>query len=238
MLSASRVQRLARAAQLRDRQRAALPVPPAARSARQHRRGDPEHAASRLVLPLARGRLPDQGAQARLHADADPSATARATRRCSADWRSPARERQWSRSTPTAPAAAIRARAAGPRCCRPAGARRRSPAPRVRTTNNRMELQAVIEALQALKRPAAGAAVHRFAVRAPRHPRVAAAMEGARLEDRGQQAGQEPGPVAAARSGCRASTGSSGIGCRATPACRATSAAMRLPMPRSMRCLR
>ena len=52
------------------------------------------------------------------------------------------------------------------------------------TTNNRMELTAVIRALEALKRPVAGAHLHRLAVRAPRHHRVAAQLEGARLAHR------------------------------------------------------
>jgi hypothetical protein len=38
----------------------------------------PEHVAARLVLSLARGSLPDQGAQAPLHPHADPPALARA----------------------------------------------------------------------------------------------------------------------------------------------------------------
>jgi ribonuclease HI len=60
------------------------------------------------------------------------------------------------------------------------------------TTNNRMELRAVIEALQALRRP--------LAVRLYTDSQYVrrGILEWLRLEDRRAQAGQEPGPVAAA----------------------------------------
>ena len=45
------------------------------------------------------------------------------------------------------------------------------------TTNNRMELTAVIRALDALKRPSTRAALHRFAVRAEGHLRVDHTLE-------------------------------------------------------------
>jgi hypothetical protein len=69
--------RLVAIAQLRDRQRAAIPVPPAAHAARAAGDGDIEHAPPRLVLSLAVGRVRDQGAQTRVHAHADPAAPAR-----------------------------------------------------------------------------------------------------------------------------------------------------------------
>ncbi len=78
--------------------------------------------------------------------------------------------------------AAIRARAAGARCCivRRA-ARRSSGAASWPTTNNRMELMAAIQALEALKQALPGRAAHRQPVRAERHHRVDPRLEGARL---------------------------------------------------------
>ena len=52
-----------------------------------------------------------------------------------------------------APARAIRARAAGVRCCAGAAGSASFPASSRETTNNRMELRAAIGALEALKRP-------------------------------------------------------------------------------------
>jgi ribonuclease HI len=54
------------------------------------------------------------------------------------------------------------------------------------TTNNRMELMAVIQALNALKRPASGGA-YRQPVCAEGHQRVDPRLEGARLEDLGKE---------------------------------------------------
>ncbi len=54
------------------------------------------------------------------------------------------------------------------------------------TTNNRMELMAVIQALAALKRPCDGHAVRRQPVRAQGHHRVAAGLEGQGLAHREQ----------------------------------------------------
>jgi hypothetical protein len=51
------------------------------------------------------------------------------------------------------------------------------------TTNNRMELTAVIEALNALRGPERGRVVHRQRVRPQRHYRVDPQLEEARLED-------------------------------------------------------
>ena len=68
------------------------------------------------------------------------------------------------------------------------------------TTNNRMELMAAIQALEALKRPVKVAPSHRQPIRAGRHHRVDSRLEGARLADRRQEAGQERGSVEAAGS--------------------------------------
>ena len=63
------------------------------------------------------------------------------------------RRRARRSSTPTAPARAIPARAAGARSWSSTATRRRCQAATPVTTNNRMELTAAIEALEALKRP-------------------------------------------------------------------------------------
>ena len=55
-------------------------------------------------------------------------------------------------STPTARAKATPARAAGACCCATAATKKNCLAAKAETTNNRMELTAVIEALKALKR--------------------------------------------------------------------------------------
>jgi len=71
------------------------------------------------------------------------------------------------------------------------------------TTNNRMELTAVIRALESLRRPVSARVftdsqyVRRGIYRMDR------GVEGARLADGGPQAGQEPGPVAAPGRTCR-----------------------------------
>ena len=67
------------------------------------------------------------------------------------------------------------------------------------TTNNRMELMAAIAALEALKKPFHGRTAHRQQVRPRRHLEVDSRLEAQRLEDRRQEAGQEHGPLAAAR---------------------------------------
>jgi hypothetical protein len=64
------------------------------------------------------------------------------------------------------------------------------------TTNNRMEMTAVIEALRALKAPVRGARAYRFAVCAEGHQRMDPRLEAARLENREQGSGEERGPVA------------------------------------------
>ena len=130
-----------------------------------------------------------------------------------------------SRSSPTARAAAIRARADGARCCAGRGTRRNLPAAEPHTTNNRMEMMAAIAALEALKRPSRRASftptanISTTASRAY-HPRLA----GARLEDRRQEAGEEHRSVAAARDGDRCAIASSGAGCAVMPAMPRTSA--------------
>ena len=74
------------------------------------------------------------------------------------------------------------------------------------TTNNRMELTAVIEALASLKRTCDVTVLHRQRVRAQGHHRVDPRLEAARLEDGRQQAGEERRPVAAARRAARSCT--------------------------------
>jgi ribonuclease HI len=69
------------------------------------------------------------------------------------------------------------------------------------TTNNRMELLAVIRGLQALNRPCRRVVLHRLAIRAEGYFRVDSRLEGAWLEDRRQGSGQERRSVAGA--GCR-----------------------------------
>ena len=74
-----------------------------------------------------------------------------------------------SRFIPTAPARAIPAPAAGARCCASATQEKELFGGEADTTNNRMELMAVIEALEALKRPCQCVAPHRSAIRAEGH---------------------------------------------------------------------
>ena len=92
------------------------------------------------------------------------------------------------------------------------------------TTNNRMELMAAIEALEALKRPGARRTCTPTASTCARASPSGCRLEGARLADRRQEAGEEPGPVGAAGRRRRAATRSSGAGSRATPATSSTSA--------------
>jgi len=66
------------------------------------------------------------------------------------------------------------------------------------TTNNRMELTAVIRALEALKRPVQ-ARIYTDSEYVRRRHRVARGLEGTRLAHGGSQTGEEPGPVATAR---------------------------------------
>ena len=82
------------------------------------------------------------------------------------------------------------------------------------TTNNRMELMAAIAALEALKRPCAVDLHTDFAVFAAGRHRLAAHLEAQRLAHRRPQAGQERGPLAAARRR-RCATRSNGSGSRA-----------------------
>ena len=83
------------------------------------------------------------------------------------------------------------------------------------TTNNRMELTAVIRALRVAQAPVATVdALHRLAVREERHRDLDPRLEAQRLEDRGQEARQERGPVARARRRSSRATTSRGTGCK------------------------
>jgi ribonuclease HI len=64
------------------------------------------------------------------------------------------------------------------------------------TTNNRMELTAVIEALASLKRRSTVDGLHRQRIREERHHDLDPRLEGARLEDGRQEAGEEHRTVA------------------------------------------
>ena len=108
----------------------------------------------------------------------------------------------WSRSTPTAPAGAIPGPGGWGALLRSNGAEKELFGGEAATTNNRMELTAVIRALEALKRPSRVRALHRLAVRAEGHHRVDPRLEAQRLEDRRQEAGEERGPVAASSTSC------------------------------------
>ena len=69
------------------------------------------------------------------------------------------------------------------------------------TTNNRMELMAAIEALETLKRPMRGRLFTDSQYLRKGITEWIARLAQARLADRRQEAGQEPGPVGAARRG-------------------------------------
>ncbi len=201
------------------------------------RGGDPEHAAPRLVLSLASGGLSDQGAQARLHPDADPAASARA-----------AHGSRGPRGTERVSAAPVEIYTDG--ACRgnpgPGGwgallsfgshekelSGAESP-----TTNNRMELQAVIGALQALKRPVAVRLYtdSQYVRRGILEWLPQWKARGWKTADRKPVKNQDLWQQLERR---RRAIASSGTGCRGTPACRATSGSMHSLMPRSMRCLR
>ena len=93
------------------------------------------------------------------------------------------------------------------------------------TTNNRMELTAVVRGLAQLKRPTRGGAGHRQRLRGHRAFRVDAQVEGPGLEAEGKGpacAGQERGPLAGARPPCRRPTRSASAMSPATPATRRT----------------
>ena len=69
------------------------------------------------------------------------------------------------------------------------------------TTNNRMELMAVIAALEALKRPCQGCRAHRLAICSERHQRVDPRLEEKKLDDCREDAREKRRPVEAARYG-------------------------------------
>ena len=80
------------------------------------------------------------------------------------------------------------------------------------TTNNRMELMAAIEALNALKQPVRGRSLHRQQLRQGRHRRLDRRLEAQWLEDGRQEAGQERRAVASARRGAQAPQGGLALG--------------------------
>src|SRR5580658_2705807 len=146
--------RLVEPPELRDRESAAVSLSPAAHAARERGYDCGEHAASRVVLPLARGSLCDQGAKARLHTDAHSAAAARA----------PLGARRTGRAEHVSAIVDIYTDGAcrgnpGPggwaALLSVSGREKELSGAENPTTNNRMELQAVIGALQALKRPVA-----------------------------------------------------------------------------------
>ena len=98
-----------------------------------------------------------------------------------------------------APAAAIRGRAAGRRCSAFAGREKELAGAEALTTNNRMELTAVIRALEALKRPVR-ARVYTDSEYVRRGIlEWVHAWKAQGLAHRRPKAREEPGPVAAAR---------------------------------------
>ena len=104
------------------------------------------------------------------------------------------------------------------------------------TTNNRMEMTAVIRGLEALKRPSRGRGGHRQRVRGQGAHRVAAEVESQRLAPprRGPLGdGQERRSVAAAWMSCWQSTASRSPTSAATRATSKTSAATPWPSPRT-----
>ena len=82
------------------------------------------------------------------------------------------------------------------------------------TTNNRMEMMAAIAALEALKRPSDVRLYTDSQYLRDGITNISAAMEGARLEDRRQEAGEEHRSVAAARGGAEAAQGRLALGAR------------------------
>src|SRR5256886_4096374 len=145
--------RVAGAPRVRGHRDAALPVPGPLEPGTRKRRGGGSDAAPRAHLPAGRGRVPAAGAQAPLHPDADSSARAREARRD---------RRPGQAHDPLTGVIEIYTD----------GACRGNPGPggwaallqtgerekelhgaEALTTNNRMELTAVIRALEALKRP-------------------------------------------------------------------------------------
>ena len=116
------------------------------------------------------------------------------------------------RSSPTAPARAIRGRAAGAPSCATTTRPRNCHGGEADTTNNRMELMAAIEALNALKRAVRGRSLHRQQLCQGRHRRLDRRLEAQRLEDRRQEAGEERRAVAGARRGAQAPQGDLALG--------------------------
>ena len=118
-----------------------------------------------------------------------------------------------------------RARAAGRRSSSPptAATRSSSPAASTPTTNNRMELTAALEGLRSLPDGADVDRGHRLAADAQLDDGLAARLEEEGLEDRGGQAGQEPGPA----------DGAGGRGQPARAACAGTGCAGTRPAPRT-----
>ena len=136
-----------------------------------------------------------------------------------------------SSSIPTGPAKAIPVPAAGARSCAPATHEKELFGGEAHTTNNRMELTAVIRALRVAQASLAPWTLFTDSQYVKNgietlDPRLAPQ----RLEDGGQEARQERGPVARARRGSSRATRSRGTGCkRPRGRCRTTIAPMRWP---------
>ena len=107
-----------------------------------------------------------------------------------------------SRSTPTAPATAIPGPAAGARSCASRDSEKELSGGEAATTNNRMELMAVIRALEALKRPCR-VALYTDSQYVQKGITSGSTTGSARLAHRRQEAGQERRPVARARRSSR-----------------------------------
>ena len=113
---------------------------------------------------------------------------------------------------PTAPAAAIRARAAGARSCASASTSRSSAGGEPDTTNNRMELMARDPGAGGAETPLQGRAAHRQPICARRHHRVDPRLEAQRLAHRRQEAGEERSTCGSGSTPRRRATRSTGAG--------------------------
>ena len=88
------------------------------------------------------------------------------------------------------------------------------------TTNNRMELMAAISGLSALKRTMPGRTLHRQQLRQGRHQQLDRGLEAERLENSGQEAGEECRTVAGSRRGKETAHGDMALGEGSRRACR------------------
>ena len=121
-------------------------------------------------------------------------------------------ERRTSSSSPTGPAAAIRAPAAGAPVLTARGKEREICGGEPHTTNNRMEMRAAIRALEALTRPCRVELHTDSQYLRQGITEWLAGWKGPRLEDRRQEAGEERGPVARTRPRSPAASGGLALG--------------------------